>query len=669
MGFLVLHINQSFLKNFLVNFFNLRYWVIHSSILLVFSTVTFYSVAEEALPIRHFFEHSKVVSMKISPDGKHIAFSYEEGSEIRLAVMSLADSKVLSSFTFGENMHVIDFHWANDKRVLMEVAKVTGNLVKIDGVLVDLYAANIDGKKRDLIFKSGMSVYRILNILPNDPDKILIGKYHWAEKSGMRAFTLDINRAKERYLDQQPEGLITDLLADNLGNIRMGVEYEKGDTLDADVTYLHIKEDGKWSKLNLNSKRDKPIIIPLKISSDNHKAYFLSNFDVISNDTLGLFEYNFETKSINLITRHQDSDVEITFFGHDGEVLAVNYVSGSIDYDFVDSQHPDSLLLAGLKRSFPEEKVSISSFSQNGELALFKVSGDRNPGQFYIYDSLKKQARYLASAMPGLDSKKLVPMREVKFKSRDGIDLYAFLTLPKKVDKNLPLIVNVHGGPYGVYDSWGFHPEAQFFANRGYATLQVNYRGSGGYGENFEKLGRLQWGKAMQDDITDATHWAIKEGFADPKRICIYGGSYGGYAAIWGVIKEPDLYQCSVGYVGVYDMQRFFNGDGSDASRSETIKDYLKTHIGEGKDYLSSISPVDNVHKIKADLFIIHGSKDVRVPIVHANNLKMALDKIGKPYKWMVKEEGHGFYQVDNRETLYTEMLNFFEKNIGKGAL
>lgn len=326
-------------------------------------------------------------------------------------------------------------------------------------------------------------------------------------------------------------------------------------------------------------------------------------------------------------------------------------------------------MLAGLKRSFAEEKVSISSFSRNGELALFKVTGDRNPGQFYIYDSLKKQARYLASAMPGLDIEKLVPMREVKFKSRDGIDLYAFLTLPKTVDKNLPLIVNVHGGPYGVYDSWGFNPEAQFFANRGYATLQVNYRGSGGYGEDFEKLGRLQWGKAMQDDVTDATHWAIKQGIADPKRICIYGGSYGGYAALWGVIKEPDLYQCSVGYVGVYDMQRFFSGDGSDASRSETIKDYLKNHVGEGKDYLSSISPVENVHKIKADLFIVHGSKDVRVPIIHANNLKIALDKIGKPYKWMVKEEGHGFYQVDNREVFYTEMIKFFEKNIGKGTL
>lgn len=169
----------------------------------------------------------------------------------------------------------------------------------------------------------------------------------------------------------------------------------------------------------------------------------------------------------------------------------------------------------------------------------------------------------------------------------------------------------------------------------------------------------------MQDDVSDGTRWAIAQGLADPQRICIYGGSYGGYAAVWGVIKEPDLYKCSVGYVGAYDMQIFFNGDNSDASRSRSIDQYLSSHVGEGAEYLASISPVQHVDKIKVPLLLVHGSRDVRVPIIHANNLRKALDNAGKPYEWMVKDDGHGFFKVENRVELYDAMLNFFNKHIG----
>nr|WP_301003853.1 prolyl oligopeptidase family serine peptidase [Arsukibacterium sp.] len=257
-------------------------------------------------------------------------------------------------------------------------------------------------------------------------------------------------------------------------------------------------------------------------------------------------------------------------------------------------------------------------------------------------------------------------MQQISFTARDGKVIRGLLTLPDNAGKNLPLIVNVHGGPFGPFDSWGYNSEVQYLANRGYAVLQINFRGSGGYGDDFQRAGRLQWGHAMQDDVTDGTLWAIEQGIADKERICIYGGSYGGYAALWGVIKEPDLYKCSVGYVGVYDMPLFFKGDGSDASRSGSIEQYISSHVGVGDDYMRSISPVHHVDKIKAELFIVHGSRDVRVPIVHANNLKKALDEIGKPYEWLVKEDGHGFFKVDHRVELYSKMAEFFDKHIGK---
>lgn len=624
--------------------------------------------AIEPVPTRDFFEHAKFNNMKISPDGKNLAFTFQEDTEVKLAVMRIADMAILSSFAFGENMHVVNFHWANNGRVLMEVQEVTGNLVNVYGSPINLYAANIDGSRRTELFRTGRSGYTILHLLPDQPDRILIGKRHFAEKNGMRAFTLDINRGRERYLDDQPSGVIAGLIADNSGAVRLGIEFIEGKTFDENKTVVHYKKDDTWQSLNLDSKRDNPRVVPLGFSGDNTKAYFSSNHDMEKDDVSGVFEYDFLTSSIRLVARHAYSDAGRAFYSHEGDLLAVNYLTTVNEIEFINLEHPDAKLLAGLKAAFPGERVNITSFNKEGDLALFYVSSDKNPGEFFLFDTKKGQARYLASALGKIKKDQLADTQEIEFKARDGKSIRGFLTLPKGADKNLPMVVMVHGGPFGPFDAWGYTPDVQFLANRGYAVLQVNFRGSGGYGEDFQRAGRLQWGHAMQDDVTDGTLWAIEQGIANKDRLCIFGGSYGGYAALWGVIKEPDLYKCSIGYVGVYDMPLFFKGDGSDASRSDSIEQYLKSHVGEGNEYLRSISPVHHVDKIKADLFIVHGSKDVRVPIIHANNLRKALDSIGKSYEWMVKEDGHGFFKVDNRVALHDKMAEFLEKNIGKGA-
>ncbi len=245
------------------------------------------------IPTSHFFEHAKVRNMKLSPDGKQVAFSYEEGSEVRLAVMQLANMQVRSSFTFGDNKHVLNFHWANNERILMEVAEITGNLVTMQGTAVDLYAANADGSRRNLIFKTELSTYNILHLLPEQADRILIGKYHWAEKSGMRAFTLDINRGTERFLDDQPPGVVASLMADNSGVLRMGVEFIEGREFDDNKTVLHIKQQGQWQRLELPAKRQNPIVQPLGFNADNTIGYFISNFDMAEGDRQGLFAYHF----------------------------------------------------------------------------------------------------------------------------------------------------------------------------------------------------------------------------------------------------------------------------------------------------------------------------------------------------------------------------------------
>lgn len=639
-----------------------------NAILFVFGWLFFasHSIAAEQVPTAHFFEHAKFNNMKISPDGTNLAFTFQEDTEVKLAVMRLKDKAILSSFAFGENMHVVNFHWANEERVLLEVREVTGNLVDMNGTPLNLYAANIDGSKRVELFRTGRSAYRILHLLPNEPDKILIGKRHFAEKNGMRAFTLDIYRAKERYMNDQPNGVIAGLIADNSGELRVGIEFIEGETFDDNKTVVHYKKDGDWKSLNLPSKRANPNVSPLGFSSDNSKAYFSSNHDMEKGDVSGVFEYDFETASLNLVARHNYSDVGRAFYSHEGDVLAVDYLATVNETQFINTSHKDAKLLAGLQAAFPGERVAITSFNKKGNLALFVVSSDKNPGEFYLYDTKQGSATYLASALGKINKENMVDMKQIEFTARDGKVIRGLLTLPEGQSKNLPLVVNVHGGPFGPFDAWGFNPEVQYLANRGFAVLQINFRGSGGYGDDFQRAGRLQWGHAMQDDVTDGTLWAVEQGIADKNRMCIYGGSYGGYAALWGVIKEPDLYKCSVGYVGVYDMPLFFKGDGSDASRSDTIEQYLASHVGEGKEYMQSISPVHNVDKIKANLFIVHGSRDVRVPIIHAHNLRKALDDINKPYEWMVKEDGHGFFKVEHKVAMYEKMVEFLQNNIGE---
>ncbi|MCU7375871.1 alpha/beta fold hydrolase [Paucibacter sp. O1-1] len=233
--------------------------------------------------------------------------------------------------------------------------------------------------------------------------------------------------------------------------------------------------------------------------------------------------------------------------------------------------------------------------------------------------------------------------------------------------KYLPLVVLVHGGPYGVRDRWEFTPDVQALATRGYAVLQVNYRGSGGYGAKFERSGWGEWGRAMQNDLTDATRWAVKEGIADRNRLCIMGGSYGGYAALMGVSVEPDLYQCAIGYVGVYDL-RLMKKRG-DIPQSSYGKNYLQRVLGTDEDELARRSPVEYADAITAKVFLVAAENDSRVPPLHSERMRDALKRAGKAPEYLLgRGEGHGFYDPKNVEAFYERSLKFLDSAIGEKA-
>ncbi|MCG8464102.1 MAG: prolyl oligopeptidase family serine peptidase, partial [Xanthomonadales bacterium] len=264
-----------------------------------------------------------------------------------------------------------------------------------------------------------------------------------------------------------------------------------------------------------------------------------------------------------------------------------------------------------------------------------------------------------------IDKQRLRPVQNIELTARDGQKLRGYLTLPADEKKPYPLVVLPHGGPFGIRDYRDFNGEVQLLAHNGYAVLQVNFRGSGGYGTAFEKAGHRQWGQAMQDDLTDATQWLVEQGYADKNRMCIFGASYGGYAALMGVIREPDLYRCAIGYAGVYDLNMMYE-EGGLRYYSDGVT-YLERTLGEDSPELKAYSPVHQVDKIKVPLFIAHGGEDRVVPDEHAKALRDALKDANKEFEWLhYRREVHGFANQEHLQAFYSKVLAFLDEHIGE---
>ena len=341
-------------------------------------------------------------------------------------------------------------------------------------------------------------------------------------------------------------------------------------------------------------------------------------------------------------------------------------MDGKLRTAFFDANGADARLYRSLEAAFPGNAIRITSRTSDGKLVLVEVKNDRNPGDFYVFDTVAKKAEHLVSRRDWFDPETMAEVKPFHFKARDGMLLFGYLTMPHGAGKNLPMVVLPHGGPFGVADGWEFDTEPQLLAAAGYAVLQVNYRGSTGHGRAYQRAGMLQWGGKMQDDVTDATHWAIDQGIADSHRICIYGASYGGYAALMGAAKEPTLYKCAAGYVGVYDLPMMF-GKG-DIMQSYSGKAYLHDWLGDPST-LGKVSPVNLAGQIKVPVFLAAGGQDERAPIAHSEKMEKALRAAGVPVETLYfRTEGHGFYVQEHQQQFYTKLLAFLDRNIGAGT-
>jgi dipeptidyl aminopeptidase/acylaminoacyl peptidase len=318
-----------------------------------------------------------------------------------------------------------------------------------------------------------------------------------------------------------------------------------------------------------------------------------------------------------------------------------------------------------LEKRLPGYEVVITSTNDDETVFVVRTYSDRSLGSFYFYDSTTGDLKKLADRAPWLPEDQLSEMKPIEYQARDGLTIHGYLTLPQgREPKNLPVVINPHGGPWHR-DTWTFIPDAQFLGNRGFAVMQMNFRGSTGYGRRFWEAGFKEWGGKMQDDITDGVLWLIQQGIADPHRVAIYGASYGGYAVLEGLVKTPDLYAAGVDYVGVSNLFTFL----------KTIPPYwtpylemmyeMVGHPEKDKEWLQQHSPALNAEKIRKPLLVAQGAKDPRVNINESNQIVDALKKRGVEVKYIVKEnEGHGFQNEENRFDFYEAMESFLETHL-----
>src|SRR4249919_365126 len=638
--------------------------------------------AMAAVDVGAYVKRDAFDQIKISPGGEYYAATVPQEDRSILVVIDRATTKVTGSFKLPVDNYVADFRWVNKDRLVISVAKKFG-LLDSPQLTGELFAIGANGSKPEMLIgyrvndgglgttikpkKDNQNIWGYLVDSPPVDDKsVLVSTQPYGSEDPWSSVQrLDVYTGRLTRVAKTPVQAAR-FQTDNKGVIR----FVKGSSADnVRRLYYRAGEGAEWEMLSYESD-SQGAEDPVGFSADDKTAYLLVE-QVEGPDALVAMDM--ETRKRTVILRDDDVDPNTHPHTqtHDGVIyrngtrvpVGVYFMDGKPRTAFLDEKSPEARLQRGLEAAFPGDDVVITSQTADGRLALVSVSSDRNPGDFYLFDTVAKKAAHVVARREWLDPEQQAPMQPVKLAARDGLALHGYLTTPKgSSGKGLPLVVMPHGGPFGVTDEWEFNDEAQMLAAAGYAVLQLNYRGSGGYGRAFRGAGAQEWGGAMQDDLTDATKWAIEQGIADKNRICLYGASYGGYAALMGVAKEQGLYKCAAGYVGVYDLPKRKNDlHGHSARAGNWASDWMGKN-----EQLASLSPNRMADRIKVPVFLAAGGEDENVPIEHSKMMEAALRKAGVPVETLYYDtEGHGFYKPEHQKEFYTRLLAFLSRHLG----
>ena len=601
------------------------------------------------IPLEDFFKNPEKSSFQLSPDGKKIAYMkpWEEGNRMMNVYIKTIGDNQEKRITNASNRSLYGYFWLNDDRIAYIQDKGGDENIHI-------YAVNIDGTN-DLDLTPFENIQaRITDDLDEDPDHMIVSINN-RDPRVHDAYRLNVNTGQLSLIAENP-GNIMGWMTDNDGKLRIALT---SDGVNSSILYREEESDPFLPILTTNFKVS---VSPLFFTFDNKELYVSSNRN---RDKSAIYKFDLNTaKETDLIFEHDEVDVSGLIRSKKRKVLtAVSYYTDKRKIHFLDDWREK--LQNNLESKLKGVEVAISDISKDETKAIIVTFSDVSRGTYYYYDIEKDELTKLADLSPWLDPNHMSEMKPIKYTSRDGLTINGYLTIPKGSNgKNLPVVVNPHGGPW-ARDRWGFNPEIQYLANNGYAVFQMNFRGSTGYGREFWEKSFKQWGKTMQDDITDGVQWLINEGIANPDKIGIYGASYGGYATLAGLTFTPNLYACGVDYVGVSSLFTFME---SMPPYWELYREMMYEMVGhpeKDKELLASSSPLMHVDKIKVPLFIAQGANDPRVKKSESDQIVEALKQKGIDVPYMVKDdEGHGFYNEENRFDFYREMSAFLEKHL-----
>lgn len=618
-----------------------------------FAELVSYGDGEFKYSVEDFFKNPEQSSFKISPEGDYFSYMAPYENRMNIFIQKIGDEEV-TRITSETERDISGYFWGNNDRLLYIKDQGGDENFK-------LYAVNKDGnEEKDLTPFENVRI-QIIDDLREIEDEVIIGMNE-RNKQLFEPYRLNINSGQlTRIADNtNPMNPITGWMTDHDGKLRVAFSISEG--VNVNLLYRDKEEEEFKAILTTDFKES---VSPLFFDFENKFLYASSN---LGRDKSAIVKFDVQegAEMGEPLFQHDEVDVSGLSYSRKRKVLTtISYTTDKRHVEFLDPEAEK--IYNRLEQDLEGYEIVVTSYNTNEDKFLIRTYSDRSLGAYYFYDLNKDELTKLTDVSPWIDENDMAPMKPIKYTSRDGMTINGYLTLPKGVEhNNLPVIVNPHGGPW-ARDGWGYNPEIQLMASRGYAVLQMNFRGSTGYGREFMESSFKQWGKNMQNDITDGAQWLIEEGIADRNRIAIYGGSYGGYATLAGVTYTPDLYACAVDYVGVSNLFSFM----------KTIPPYWKPYlemmyemVGNPKDETDSLmmaeaSPALHVDKIKTPLLVVQGANDPRVNIDESDQIVRALRKNGVYVPYLVKyNEGHGFRNEENRIEFYKVMIGFFHKHL-----
>lgn len=612
------------------------------------------------IPTENFASRSALFDTQLSPDGTKFAFRMIEDDRTRIAVFNADTLRPISTLDVGEGNKMKWFKWAGNNRIIFSTrssvliasrffpgSKLTvHDLVSGQTSFVGLKEQGFEGD--DVLYVDPAGQYVLISLSDTA----------FSSPSVYR-FRLDGSGASTAEVVEKRQDGIRKWWADNTGVVRLAAKpsgranftfYYRGTATEplTRVTKLQRTEDefDNWDVLSIKAGTD--------------TGYALVE-DERGLDVLR--EFNYRTGQAGKLV-HKDP-----VWGLDGALLTKDGVLEGAIYtaDAPQTRWFDSKMAAvqsRLEQTFGQGRVRILSRSDDGRRMVVWHGGGGDPGVIYVYTPGRNRLETFAAVRPDVDFKALSAPRRIDYQARDGVKISGYLTLPKGRDGvRVPLVIMPHGGPYGVRDTMTYRDEVQLLANRGYAVLQPNFRGSGGFGEAFEKLGDGQIGRKMQDDLDDAMDWAVAQGFADAERVCVVGGSYGGYAALWAVIRNPERYRCAASWAGVTDFDKQLAYDRNFFTRRNDRR-WRQRIEGEQKNFeLDDVSPALNAEKLTRPILLAHGRKDGVVPFSQFTAMERAIDAADIDEdlvrKLIIDDARHSFIDKDHEKAWYDALVRF----------